>query len=306
MDKKEAVKELLSKGEIPTPELIEKMISGGILGRGEALAEDREIKTEAKPTKIGGVGVKEEPIGVEMKITTPERRDKLTTEDFTSYNNDKYNGLRKILSPKVDAISINKAREMFGEVGVIGMVKEKTPTGYIIEDTTGSIELVINNSNILSGDVIGASGQIKENKLFGKGIILPDIPLTQKYNLLNGIILTLSRKKSGGPGVCIGVDGLSNGSRVSLSNNDGTVNILFYSPKTGAGAQECVESLKKRHLVVSNKEIISPKDDFVITAVPDILWVNSDTKFTESYKGVVIISPGNEETSIDLGTKKVY
>jgi len=298
MDKREAVKELLVKGKIPTPELIEKMIS----------SKSQNLPVKTKP--ILEKAVSGEPVKlVDVKITKPKIKEKLSTEDFTTYNNNKYDGLRKIISSKVDAISINKAMGMFGEVGVIGIVKEKTPTGYVVEDTTGSINIVLNDYGIGPGDVIGITGQAKENKLFVKNIILPDIPLTQKYNLLDGVKLTLSRKKTNRPGdsanICLNTEGLSNGSRLVLSNK-GSLNILFYSPKSKIGAQECVESLKKRHLVVSSKEIISPKDEFIIEEVPDILWANSDTKFTESYKGVVIISPGKEEINIDLGTKKVY
>lgn len=124
MDRKEAVRQLISRGEIPTPELIEGMISG------------------KPPTRETDGGVKKNEGEIQVRTLSPEKKEKLSPQDFTSYYNNKYDGLREILSSKIGAISINKARETFGEVSVIGMVREKTPTGYMIEDTTGSIELV--------------------------------------------------------------------------------------------------------------------------------------------------------------------
>jgi DNA polymerase II small subunit/DNA polymerase delta subunit B len=295
MDRKEAVRKLISGGEIPTPELIERMVSGKGAGT-----------PEGKATENAGEDGK-----VVVRILSPERKEKLTPGDFTSYYNEKYDGLREILSSKISATSINKAKETFGEIGVIGMVKENTPGGYVIEDTTGSIELVRKEAGLMTGDVVGVSGQVRENRLFGKDILLPDVPLTQRYGSIKGVRITLSRKpverreegtihlhsERGG--------GLPNGSTIKITGG-GKVRILFYSPAGKAGPQECVESLKRRHLIVSQKEIVSPRDDFIMREVPDILWVDSDTRFVESYKGVLIISPGSEEVSIDLETRRVY
>ncbi len=296
MERKEAVRKLISSGEIPTPELIEDMVSGKC----------------SQPSDEKGGGNRDGVERIVVKILSPERKDKLSSGDFTSYNNNKYDGLMEIISQKISAISINKARETFGEVGVIGMVREKTPTGYVIEDTTGSIELVHKNGGLVVGDVIGVSGQVRENRLFGGGLVFPDVPLTQKYGTIKGVRISLSRKppekreeralylhaeRKGG--------NLPNGSRIEVSGG-GMARILFYSPLGKTGPRECVESLKKRHLIVSQKEITSSRDDFVIKDVPDILWVNSDAHFVESYKGVLIISPGNEMVSIDLETRRVY
>lgn len=294
MDRKEAVRELISRGEIPTPELIEGMVSGKRAGAAEKGAATKE--------DVGG--------SVEVRVLSPERKEKLSSGDFTSYYNSKYDGLREILSPKISAISINKAKETFGEIGVIGMVREKTPTGYLIEDTTGAIELVQRDSGLAPGDVIGVSGQVRENRLFGNGIVFPDVPLTQRFGTIKGLRVTLSRKpleKREEGALCFHADEkrLHNGSRIEISCG-GNVSILFYSPSGNAGPQECVESLKKRHLIISQKEITSPKDDFIVKDVPDILWADSDTHFVESYKGVIVLSPGKEEISIDLETKSVY
>ncbi len=295
MDRKGAVRELISRGEIPTPELIDRMVSG----RGGGKPEERGAENKRGEERIG------------VKVLSPEKKERLSAQDFTAYYNNKYEGLREILSSKISAISINKATETFGEVGVIGMVREKTPTGYIIEDTTGSIELVQKGSNMVTGDVIGVSGQVKENRLFGNGVVLPDVSLTQKYGTVKGVRITLSRKppKKREEGTlhfhAEGNGGLPNGSRIEISGG-GKVRILFYSPLGKAGPQECTECLKKRHLTISNKEIISPKDDFIIREVPDMLWSNSDNRFVESYKGVLIISPGSETVSVDLGTRRVY
>jgi DNA polymerase II small subunit/DNA polymerase delta subunit B len=295
MDRKEAVRELLSRGEMPTPELIEGMVSG------------KNVSHE----KTKESGKEDGDRRVEVRILSPERKERLSSGDFTSYYNNKYDGLREILSSKINAISINRARETFGEVGVIGMIREKTPTGYMIEDTTGSIELVHKGSNVVPGDVIGVSGQVRENRLFGKGLVFPDVPLTQKYSPIKDIRITLSRKppKRKEEGTLYfhveRKDGrLPNGSSIEISSR-GKARILFYSPLGKAGPQECMESLKKRHLNISHKEIISPRDDFIIKEVPDVLWTDSDTRFVESYKGVLIVSPGSEEASIDLETKKV-
>jgi DNA polymerase II small subunit/DNA polymerase delta subunit B len=287
MDRKEAVRELISRGEIPTPELIKKMISG-------------EIET----TKLAEDKGKEKII---IRKTKPEKKSKLSVDDFISYYKNKYTGLRKTLSSKIEATSINQVKGVFGEVGIIGMVREKTPTGYIIEDETGTIEAVLNHDSVRPNDVIGITGQVKENKMFAKAVVFPDIPLTQKYGSLPGVNMVVSRnekKDANPPNIYLDAGGLSNGSKVMISDSKSTLKILFYSPKTGIGVKECSESLKKRHLVISSKDVISPNDEFMIDEIPDILWANSDTKFIENYKGVVIISPGKEEVSIDLGTKR--
>jgi DNA polymerase II small subunit/DNA polymerase delta subunit B len=291
MDRKEAVRQLISKGEIPTPELIDGLVSG----RGTPETTDDGSKKGR----------------VEVRILSPERKERLSPQDFASYYNSKYNGLRDMLSSKTNAISINKAKETFSEVSVIGMVRERTPTGYVIEDTTGTIELVQKDSGLVAGDVIGVSGQVKENRLFVKEFLLPDVPLTQKYGSIEGVRIALSRKppERRQEGTLYlhseREGGLPNGSLIEISGG-GKVRILFYSPLRKVGPQECVESLKKRHLVISQKEITSPKGDFIIKDVPDILWVDSDSRFVESYKGVLIISSGSESVTLDLETRRVY
>jgi hypothetical protein len=291
MDRKEAVKQVISRGEIPTPELIESMLSGSSIPKEEG--------GEKGDGKIG------------VRIFTPERKGRLSSHDFTSFYNSKYDGLKEMLSSKTSAISINKAKNTFGEVSVIGMVREKTPAGYVIEDTTGQMVIVREEGDLALGDVIGVSGQVKENRLFVKGVVFPDVPLTQRFGSIKGVRIMLSRKpaksregeihfhaeREGGK--------LPNGSRIEISGR-GTVRMLFYSPAGRAGPQECVESLKKRHLIISQKEISSPRDEFIIKDVPDILWADSDTRFVESYKGVLIISPGSESVCIDLGARRAY
>lgn len=297
MERKEAVRRLIGMGEIPTKEAIEKIISSGA---GE---KNKEEKRAGK---------------IEVRICAPERKERLGVEDFVSYYNSKYENIRGMLSSKLSAVSINKAKESFGDVGVIAMVRERTHGGYLIEDTTGSMALMTENGAMEPDDVVGITGSVREKKLVGKDVVWPDIPLTHKSRSMGGVSVTLSRKppenkeeKQGHFYFSLDGDGgkttkIPNGSIISISDGDSRVSILFYSPGRRVGPKECISLLRKRHLSPEKKDIVSPKDEFAITEIPDILWVDSDMRFVDNYKGVVVVSPGSEELTIDLGEKKVF
>ena len=83
-------------------------------------------------------------------------------KDFSDYYNSRYEHLKEILLKKTKAVSINNAKKSFNDVSVIGMVKELTDSGFVLEDPTGEIE-VQSKSDVSEDDVIAATGFVRNN-----------------------------------------------------------------------------------------------------------------------------------------------
>ena len=157
--KEEIVKRFLDEGVLISPKTLRAINEHNIDDFIRKAKNEKEIVFENK---------NKEKDTITMKNTI--KKQKLTTQDFVSYFNNRYEGLKKILLEKTDAVSINKTKNAFHTVSVIGMVSEYTPNGFFLEDTTGVIE-TITEKRPEKDDVVCVKGDVREGKLFASEII---------------------------------------------------------------------------------------------------------------------------------------
>lgn len=318
--KEEIVRKALEAGILLTPGLLETLNEEKLEEMiKEAKQKDKAVLTEReRPTKSRLI--------IKVKRVVPKA--KLKPEDFTRYYNNKYEGIKKLLLKKLDAVSINKVGESYDEISVIGMVKEPTPRGFVLEDPTGEIE-VISNKEPEADDVVGVKGTSREGKLIEKEIILPDIPLDYKSKKIKNLSLLLTTSLTDKAMALtratnftlipkLGDENLNekekeqvitdftNPTWITISTPEDEMNILVYNPGEEIEQKQVIDYLRKRHLSPKRNKTLGPDDYFFIEPVPDILWLISPKKFLENYKGVTIISfEAPDAARVNLGTREV-
>ena len=123
--KQEVIKKYLKQGVLLSPKELDNIIQG----------KEPKSNTQTFPTKL---------------------KKTLSIKDINEYKNTKYQTIRDLISKKTKALSINKTKKTFAMISIIGMIKEITPSGFIIEDPTDEIEVVIKQKDgIYVDDVIG-------------------------------------------------------------------------------------------------------------------------------------------------------
>lgn len=264
MDKKEMVRQLLKKGVLVSPEALSRINT-----------EPPELPTHQTER-------------FEIKTTTTAERERVSVKDFTEHYNNKYTEIKNMLSRKAEAVSINKLGSIFSEVSVIGMIKEMTPQGFVLEDQTGEIEIIPKEKVGLEvNDVVAVRGIIRESRLFCNEIILPDIPLTHEVRTMdaalaanhNEIVLKTEAGKRTAP---LKESPL----RATLYKGNRELDLLVCKPDKEPTPKEAVHILKKRQLPENGMSL----NHNIISKIPDMLLLLSNKNWIESYKGVTIIS----------------
>jgi len=301
MDRQAVVRELTKKGIIVTPEMLE--------GDGPGMPH----KGDASQAPLS----KQPKARLSVKVARVDGLPRMSAGDFTSYYNSRYNGLRDILLKKMPALSINKARESLSEVSVIGMVKERTPQGFVLEDTTGEIP-VVSSDEVRDDDVVGVKGAVREGRLFQGGLVWPDIPLSNGARFVPGMTLLLSTILDEGirkaardaslvfiperPETALTEDeerrlitALPNPCHAAIMKEDETFNLLIYHPGRPVSGQDALGMLRRRHLSPDRREISTTTDPYLIEPVPDLFWIMSQERHTERYRGVTVIITGNQD-----------
>lgn len=302
--KEELVRKALEAGLMLTPDLLEKLDDNKLEEMiTEARDRDKTFLTRQETQSCSKIMVK-------VLRLSPKKR--LTPNDFVSYYNNKYEGIRKFLLKKLDAVSINKVREGHEELSIIGMVRELTQRGFVLEDPTGEIEVLSKNQPD-TDDVIGVKGIAREGKFMEKEIIVPDVPLDSQLKRIRNISLFLTTSLTEKakplihstnftliPFIETGIlnekeekqtiTNLTNPTQITISSMGNEVNILVYKPTEEIDETRAKDYLRKRHLSPGRNNILGPEDCFLIDNMPDIFWLISPKKFLENYKGVTIIS----------------
>jgi len=308
---KEIVKELLRHGILVSPEIISKLKKENLddfIRRYKG--KDTLVVCEEKGDEEIKISVKNFPVKKEIK-----------TEDFIERYNKRFDFLKNILMEKTNAVSINKTRTSFNEVEVIGMVREKTNTGFVIEDPTDTIEVIMKTEEpIEPGDVLSVLGLARENKFFGKKITWPDINLInsikrientnlfliseKKESIINDIKTTdvVVETKEGmiNKRVCALTSNTPNPAWITISKGNDEITLLVYKPERYINP---ILYLKKRHLSPTLKEMIYEDDPHLIKIIPDIFWIISDKNSYQNYKGVTIIE--SNCAKVNLNTRDV-
>lgn len=316
-------------------EMVKKALEAGIMltpGLLDSLDENRleEMIAEARKKSKSVLTEREKPL--KSRLVIKARRivpsPRMDTGDFAKYYNNKYNGIRKLLLKKMDAMSINKVRESYDDVSIIGMIREPVPGGFILEDPTGEIEVMSENPYDMD-DVIGVRGAAREGKFIAKEIIFPDVPLNNQPGKLHNISILLTTSLTGNlrkhvqstnftlipdPGTETldekekkqVITNFTNPTRVSISSAGTEINILVYRPEKDMDQKQAVDYLRKRHLSPQRNRILGQDDHFLIDPVPDILWLITPKKYLENYKGVTVISCESAQAAVvNLETREV-
>jgi len=307
MDKKDIIRSFAKRGVLLSPRTLDELDDNNL----ERILDLASHKTEPVLKDIT-------ESGLSVALRKTKKRKKLGVKDFVKYYNKKYSSIRDIVSKKTHAMSINNARNSFSSVSVIGMIKDITPKGFIIEDQTGEIEVIDIKQRrpqaipINPDDVVGVTGNVKENRLFLNDVVFPDIPLSNQTAKINADIILSSKitdsvMQNSKEASFIVVPGLKqnpNPDRVlsgfdmpawiTIYRGESSATLLVHAPKKQANPQEAIAWLKKRHLCPGREDITSPDDVFMIKPIPAVFWILQDATWNENYKGVNIISCGRD------------
>ena len=281
--------------------IIQKFLKEGILLSPDALEKADEINTEqlldqAKNQKQI-VFAPEKPNELTTTVRELVAKEKMSPQDFISHYNTHFNGIRGLLLKKLtNPVSVSNAKKSLS-CSTIGMVRERTQRGFIIEDTTGWAEVVSKSEDVVEDDVIGLKGSTKEGVIFAEEIVWPDIPLNHKASAPD-IDICLSLKKEARPTISPQTAhvaskdfNLSNPAWVTISLGDQAMTILVYNPQRNIPKKEPISWLRKRHIRPARDQIKWPEDPFLIEPIPNILWiVQPGDQWKEMYKGVAVIS----------------
>ena len=199
------------------------------------------------------------------------------------------------------------------------MVKEVTPNGFITEDPTDEIEVIIKQKDGISADdVIGVTGTVRENKLYAKETIFPDIPInrkitTHKLNLIFSHKISENTNKEPFD-MLFSLDSKTEKNHTRITTNPFKIkiqnkehlHILVYKPPKTLQPKDAILFLKKRHLSQPESQIPAEGDPFFIDTIPDVFWIVSDQEWKENYKGVVLFSCSkNSFAKIKLETREL-
>jgi DNA polymerase II small subunit/DNA polymerase delta subunit B len=307
--KEKIVRQFLKEGVLLSPETLEKITE-------TYLEHMLEKGKKSKSFVFSFQDEKPEKPEMAIEVRKLQKRVKLQPQDFAKYYNTRFEGLRDILLKKMeDVVSVANAKKSGSAIATIGMVREQTQRGFIIEDTTGNAEAISKNEDVGIDDVIGVKGAVKEEKLFAEEIIWPDISMSHKHHRPD-FTLTLSEKAEHKDGILItpeavhGFDKkktpLPNPGWITISKDSLTVTVLVYKPDKKATQKEVLAWLKKRHLCPDKNQIRGTDDPFLIDTIPDVLWIVSDERWNDIYKTAIIVSSdGKVPAEVNLATGKV-
>jgi DNA polymerase II small subunit/DNA polymerase delta subunit B len=306
MDKKQMIRTFAERGILLSPDVASK------------INEDNMNTVLGIAKQSGDVVLKDmRETALTINVRKTKKMKKLGVQEFVKYYNNKYSNLRDIISKKIKPVSINNTKQTYSDVSVIGIIKEFIPKGFILEDPTGEIGVV----NIGTGsqttttplsvdDVVGVTGYVKEDKLFVKDVILPDIPLNNKpkridINIIFSTALTDGVKSSAqdtnfvlipelseNPNPERIISGLNNPAWITVTRGNVKTDILVYRPDEETNPQQAINWLKKRHLCPRKEAILSSDDPFMIKTIPGVFWIVQEKNWNENYKGVNIVSCG--------------
>ncbi|MEM7822782.1 MAG: hypothetical protein QW703_00855 [Candidatus Aenigmatarchaeota archaeon] len=246
----------------------------GILLSPRALKYEnvKDLIEKAKEDGNFYIDVQDEP-----DIIFPKKRDCITVDDVVSFYNHLYAKLSKILAEKIEHVSINKIK---GLCWIITIVREITDSGFVVEDPTGSIE-VISKIKPQINDVIGIKGYERDGKFYANEIIWPDIPLNHNPKKIDCEIIFRNDN------ITIQGRDIKIKEMPAWISRHG-VKILIYE------TNDPKQHLRKRHLI---SRIYDIDDCYIISDIPDIFYIPSKKNALDVYKGILIIS-GN--VSINL------
>jgi DNA polymerase II small subunit/DNA polymerase delta subunit B len=308
--KEQIVKRFLKEGVLLTPEALGRITENNLDATLERAAASKpavfSFHEEDRP----------EHSGPSVEVRKLQKRLKLQPQDFTKYYNARFGGLRDILQKKMEGVvSVANARKSGSPAATIGMVGEQTQRGFLIEDTTGSMEVISRSEDVRADDVIGVKGGVKEEKLFAEEIIWPDVPMSRSHSRPEMSVML--SEKDGHKGIVVATPeavfdhekkrtALPSPGWITISRGGVSATLLVYRPEKPVAQKEAAAWLRRRHLCPGRNQIRGTEDPFLIEPIPDILWIVQADKWNESYKGVMIVSSdGKVPVRVDLASGNV-
>ena len=307
MEREAIVKKLLSLGVMATPDILERIEKSGLdayLGNirngGCMVMEEGASKGDALRCCVGQVSGKPE----------------MTPEDFVQANVEKFKRIRDLLLRKMDAVSINNIGMTSSKLSVVGMVREKTSQGFVLEDGTGEVEVKA-TAIVKLDDVVGVRGWAREGKIFGEEIVYPDIPVNRPVSSMDSTLLLVGNAAGGEKGADVVLSpyavidksgaekSIPNPAWVFLEKGEKKMTVVIYKPDGQVSKEDALGWLMKRYIGADSVPV--PSGDRVLEAIPDIFWIVSENvPWSGNYKGVTLISLGRRNQAlIDLSTRKI-
>ncbi|MBI4181507.1 MAG: hypothetical protein HY520_00875 [Candidatus Aenigmarchaeota archaeon] len=253
MDKKAAVERLLARGVLVTPEVLSQL-------------------TEDQVEQVGGEGAVVTAVPAGPVVELPAEQASLTVADVVGFYREKYDRLRDLLLQRVEPISVSHTGKVFQAVALILMVREAALQGFVGEDPTGTVEVVCKDRPEPK-DVVGVRGYMREGKVVASELVWPDVPLPKGGK--RGVV------ELGPAGVRVGRWPAVAVARAPARVRAADLEILACR---GEGPPE--EWLRKRCLPGPPRATANP---YVLTRVPDVLWVQGREEGSKIYKGVMIV-----------------
>jgi DNA polymerase II small subunit/DNA polymerase delta subunit B len=304
--KEKIVKQFLEEGILLSPDTLGKITENNVERMLERAKREKAVVfsfQDEKPELMADV----------MKL---QKRVKLSPQDFAGYYNNRFEGLRGMLQKKMeDVVSVANAKKSGSTITTIGMMREQTQRGFIMEDTTGWVEVITKAEDVVADDVIAVKGGVKEEKLFAEEIIWPDVPMSHSRNRPDISIILAEKDGHEGefvitPDAIYGFDKkkttLPNPGWITISKDSLAMTVLVYKPDKPATQKEVLAWLRKRHLCPDKNQIRGTDDPFLIEPIPDVVWIISSELWSDNYKGIIVVSSdGKVPAEVSLATGHV-
>ncbi len=206
------LKDLISKGVLVSPEVLERGVPDDILKKiideygDDLLVIDEDLVNKFLPSSVSSPPSPQSSSSsssgsVRVVWSYDKPSSKRSYDDFVKNLNMRFDNIAKILRTRQEmgsVVSINRLRSKNDResVSLIAMIQDKqeTANGNIIltlEDKTGTIKALISKSkdNLYSlgvdlqlDEVIGVTGTVSGGEIvFVDNIVFPDIPLTKEF-----------------------------------------------------------------------------------------------------------------------------
>lgn len=118
--------------------------------------------------------------GAKILKDIPEKSTSGNYESLSNHFRDRYDKLSNLIERRVNPRPIENLRRNQGKVSVVGMISRINTTKrgnklVKLEDSTGSVNVIVRQDGILPDDVIGVTGIMSNGLLIPNSIVYPEI-----------------------------------------------------------------------------------------------------------------------------------
>lgn len=215
-------------------------------------------------------------------------------------------------------ISINKITQKTNEFSVIGMVKEKSKNGMVVEDATGEVQVSFDSDGKLKtgdvevDDVVGVKCKRMDQRYYATQIVLPEIPLRMdvKRSRKESTLIfkhpdaELPEGMAKDTAIVYSIEEGAN--KTTLFNINGIRTLVLPKGvfKVAGKSDLLLGFLRKR---VIHNTVVTPSGFLFMEEVPDIILSDLGPTSYKNHKGVTVISNSdyNKIFVINLKTREV-